>query len=58
MSRVKFQYRVVDRDTGKTINIHPNREDAREAKRDWKAEGFNVAIVQSKYVHIIDKEIR
>lgn len=58
MSRVKFQYRVVDRDTGKTINIHPNREDARETKRDWKAEGFNVAIVQSKYVHIIDKEIR
>lgn len=58
MSRIKFQYRVVDRNTGKTINIHPNREDARETKRDWKAEGFDVAIVQSKYVHLIDREVR
>lgn len=58
MSRIQYKYSVVDRDTGKTINIHNNREDARSDKRDWKAEGFNVAIVQSKYVFIVSKEVR
>lgn len=58
MSRIKYSYTVIDRQSGKTLNIHPNREDARSTKRDWKAEGFDVAIVQSKYVHLIDREVR
>ncbi len=58
MTRIKYSYTVLDRQSGKTLNIHNNRQDARCTKREWKSEGFDVAIVQSKYVHIIDREVR
>lgn len=58
MSKLKYSYSVVDRDTGKVVNIHSTRSDAREEKAAWKSEGFNVEIIQSTFVHVYSKAIR
>jgi hypothetical protein len=59
MSRnVKFEYTLIDRTDNRILNIHATRQDAREEMRDWKAEGFDVAILQSRYQHVFTKQVR
>ena len=58
MSRIKYSYTLLDRQSGKTLNIHKSREDARSEAREWREVDVKVDIVQSKYVHIIDRVVR
>lgn len=59
MSRnVKFEYTLIDRTDNKVLNIHTTRENARNEKRDWASEGFQVDIVQSRFQHVYSKVVR
>lgn len=57
-NNVKLEYTLIDRENGKVLNVHSSREDARSEKRDWKAEGFQVDIIQSRFQHVFSKVVR
>ena len=54
----KYEYVVVVKKSGEILDKTHVREDARLCKNDWKEQGFDVKIVQRKYVLVEQREIR
>ena len=56
--KTKYEYEIRTKDADKYLEKAFVREDARTIKNQWKDAGFDVKIVQRKYVLQEQKEIR
>lgn len=54
----KYEYEIRTKDADKYLERAFVRDDARFIKNQWKDAGFNVKIVQRKYVLTEVKEVR
>ena len=56
--QIKYEYEIRTKDSNSYLERAFVRDDARTIKNQWKDAGFNVKIVQRKYVLTEQKEIR
>ena len=56
--KTRYEYVVVSKKSGEILDKAYVREDARLCKNDWKENGFDVKILQRKYVLQEQREIR
>lgn len=56
--KTRYEYVVVSKKSGEILDKVYVRDDARYCKNVWKENGFDVKIVQRKYVLAEQREIR
>ena len=56
--QIKYEYEIRTKDSNSYLERAFVRDDARTIKNQWKDAGFDVKIVQRKYVLTEQKEIR
>ena len=56
--KVKYGYEIRTKGTDKYLEKAYVREDARTIKNEWKDSGFDVKIIQCKYILQQQREVR